>query len=299
MTMLPASARPGITGLDHIGLYVQSLDDSAEQFARLGFLLTPLSQHSSAEAGTGEVILRGTANRCAMLADGYIELVGIVDPARDLRDVANGLKRYEGMHIMAYGVDDPSQAMTHMRRNGFTPRLGDLRRHVDTPEGQRTARFTQVRVPRDEMPDGLVMCLRQETPELLWQPRYLTHPNGAIALEAVVLAVENIAETASRYKRYFGTRPTPIPGGLRFQLPQGSLQLLEPSAIAREFNQIAPPLLPFPAAAIVSVASLAKTESLLVSNRVEYEKRRDALHIPPRSAGNMGLIFKAKTNGHD
>lgn len=84
----PMGAAPA--GLDHVGLYAHDMDAAAAMYQRLGFTLTPLSQHSGTHAVTREVVKAGIANRCAMLGHGYIELVAVVDPALDLRGIPIG-----------------------------------------------------------------------------------------------------------------------------------------------------------------------------------------------------------------
>ncbi|WP_055327913.1 VOC family protein, partial [Bordetella pertussis] len=198
----PMGAAPA--GLDHVGLYAHDMDAAAAMYQRLGFTLTPLSQHSGTHAVTREVVKAGIANRCAMLGHGYIELVAVVDPALDLRGIPEGLARYAGMHIVAFDTPDPGQRIAALREAGFAAEPGVLQRYIDTADGPRLARFSQVRTPRQAMPEGLILTLRHETPELLWQARYMDHPNGARALAAAIVAVEDVDAAAARYARYLG-----------------------------------------------------------------------------------------------
>lgn len=280
------------TGLDHVGIYAHSMDDITAQFERLGFLLTPLSQHATTDPATGITTRLGTANRCAMLGRGYIELLAIVDANLDPRDLASGLARYAGLHIMAFGTDEPARSVASMRAGGFDAGLGDLRRSVDTPTGRQLARFTQVRVPRAQMPEGLLLTLLHHTPEVLWQPRYLAHPNGATALDALALVVRSPDEIAPRYERYLGTAAARIEGGLRFALPHGSLLILEPDAFSAQFGGATPPLLPFPGGLVVSVNDLGHTRAWLDRSGVAWQQSPDGLHVAAEDAGNAALIFR-------
>lgn len=172
------SAGPDPVGLDHVGLYAHDMGAAAALYERLGFQLTPLSQHSGTHAVTREVVKAGIANRCAMLGHGYIELVAVVDPALDLRGIPDGLARYAGMHIIAFDTAQPEQRIAALREAGFAAEPGVLQRYIGTPQGPKLARFSQVRTSRDAMPEGLILTLRHETPELLWQERYLSHPTA-------------------------------------------------------------------------------------------------------------------------
>ena len=58
------------------------------------------------------------------------------------------------------------------------------------------ARFQVLRVPSDTMPEGRIQFVQQRTPELLWQRRWLDHPNRAFALAAVLICVADPREAA-------------------------------------------------------------------------------------------------------
>ena len=66
--MIVASA---ITGIDHTLVGVRDLEAARVAWEKIGFRLTPRGRH----------IGWGTGNYCIMLEQGYIELLGIVDPA--------------------------------------------------------------------------------------------------------------------------------------------------------------------------------------------------------------------------
>ena len=60
----------GITGIDHTLVGVRDLESARAAWSRLGFTVTP----------RGRPIGWGTGNYCVMLEEGYVELLGIVDP---------------------------------------------------------------------------------------------------------------------------------------------------------------------------------------------------------------------------
>ena len=75
--------------------------------------------------------------------------------------------------------------------------------------------------------------MRHLTPEVLWQERFLRHANNAVALEEVVLAVADPAETAARFSRLVGCVVIPDPaGGFALDLARGRVRLLPPDADA-------------------------------------------------------------------
>ena len=73
---LPA---PGETFLDHIAHFVPAMEPAAAAFERCGFRLTPFTVQTNREGGA--TVASGTGNRCAMLRNGYVEiLVATSDP---------------------------------------------------------------------------------------------------------------------------------------------------------------------------------------------------------------------------
>ena len=65
---------PGEIFLDHVGWYVPDIDQAGAAFERLGFTLTPFTPHTH-ESASGERTRSGTANRCAMIELGYLEIL--------------------------------------------------------------------------------------------------------------------------------------------------------------------------------------------------------------------------------
>ena len=80
--------------LDHAGVAGHDLDSLAAAYERLGFTLTPRARHSGRRKPDGPVEPFGTANRCIMLRQGYLELIAIVDP----NCYGNGLERFLARH---------------------------------------------------------------------------------------------------------------------------------------------------------------------------------------------------------
>ncbi len=52
------------------------------------------------------------------------------------------------------------------------------------------------------MAEGRIQLLTHHTECAVWQPRWLTHPNGAKALLDVLVAVADVDEAAARYSRF-------------------------------------------------------------------------------------------------
>lgn len=278
-------------GLDHVGLFSAALEMISAQYEQLGFCLTPQSQHANSPGPGLPAVMRGTANRCAMLKQGYIELLAVVDPDLDGLGVPDALARYAGMHILAFQTQDPEHTQTRLQAAGFSAAVAHLQRSVNTPDGSGLARFTQLRTPPEAMPEGRVFILRHETPELVWQPAYLSHPNTAVALAEIIVAVDDLAQAGQRYARYFDCPAETAAGKASYVLRQGTFTLMLASALEQAFPQVTIPTLPFPAVLVIDVLSLETAAQVLISNNVPFERGAGQLVVAAEFAGGAIMVF--------
>lgn len=223
------------TGLDHVGVAVPDLDAAAAEWSALGFAVQPLLPHMHAGAPTG------TGNRNIMLGAGYIELLATIDPAKPSATIARFLARHAGIHVLTLATDDDAAAEVRLRRAGFTA-AAISRSSRPAPPADGEAAFA--RIPLAEA-DPRLQLLRHLTPELVWQPPFLGHPNRAGALEEVIVAADPPAGFAARLSRAAGRPVVPDPeGGLALRLPQGTVRVLPPEAALRLLPGAALPALP-------------------------------------------------------
>lgn len=285
-------ACPTTIGLDHVGLFASALDTISSQYELLGFCLTPQSQHASPPAPGQSAVTRGTANRCAMLKHGYIELLAVVDPKLDGLGVPEALARYAGMHILAFQTENPDAEQARLQAAGMSATQAYLQRSIDTPDGAGLAQFTQVRTPPEAMPEGRIFMLQHHTRDLVWQPSYLSHSNTAVALLDIVVAVADLAEAQQRYSRYFDCEADTAEGKAVYTLAAGSFTLMEPDALKQDYPEASIPTLPFPAALVVGVLNLEATAQVLMSNKLPFACRAEQLVVAPQFAGGVVLIFR-------
>ncbi len=280
------------SGLDHIAVVAQDFAALTRAYERLGFTLTPLSRHAGRLDADGRPTAGGTGNRCAMLPRGYLELLGILDPRADTRGLPELLARHAGLHIVAFVSDQPDADARRLAADGFTSSFAVLERDVALGGRTQVARFTQVRVPDAQMPEARIFGLRHETRDLVWLPGFLDHPNGALALDGVTVAVADLPAAAARYARFIGAAPDIDGVTARFAMPAGTLTLATPEAAAR----CAPGLALHPAgqalAFTITVRDLDHTARLLRGNAVAFAMHDDDLVVDPRHAGHAGCIFR-------
>ncbi len=256
--------------LDHVGVAARDLPPLLAQYQRLGFDLSPLAQQSGRRTPDGQVELFGSGNRCAFFRHGYVELIGILDPALYPNAVDQFVARYAGLHIAAFAMADEQANLARLRAGGLAiPGVAYLERPVEA--GGPIARFA--RLPFPDAPEGRVQLIRHLTPDLVWQPRWMQHANKVEALESLVLVSAKPAETAARFSRLTGLPVEPDPaGGFVLALP-GQAEAAGPEAPVLRTSD-------GNAAARAVLAGLAVREL-----------PGGALLVPPELAGGAALMF--------
>ena len=141
------------------------------------------------------LIATGTGNITAMFACGYMEVLFKTSDSPLVREFDAALARRAGVHIVAFSVADAAAARGRLASTGFPVRdLVRMQRPVNTESGPDTAAFTIARVEASTMPEGRIQILTHHTEHTVWQPRWLSHPNGVCELIDVVIAVGDVEE---------------------------------------------------------------------------------------------------------
>lgn len=277
--------------LDHVGLCTDQPEALWAAYERLGFTLTPVARQSGPRAPGGPVERLGTGNRCAMLRQGYVELLGILDPALFDNNIGRFIARYRGLHILAFGVEDAEAELPRLRASGLEIRgVAPLQRPVDdsAPDGP-LARFSRLPVP--DAPEGRLQLIQHHTPALLWQEQWMRHPNRAVALEAAILASPTPAETAARLARLTGAVLEPDPaGGFALPLPQGRVRILPAEALEAVLPGVVAPTLPFIAGYVLRTEDSAATAARILEG-LDTRPAPEGLMVPPALAGGAALVF--------
>ena len=145
--------------IDHAVIAVRDLDAAATAFTALGFTLTPRGHHSI-----------GSQNHCIMLGSTYIELL-VAPVAHPWLDY---YRRFgEGLASIALSTSDADATYELLKGKGARPPM-DLSRPVDGG----IARFRLVQI---ENAPQVFIC-QHLTRNLVWQPQWQTHANGAAEL---------------------------------------------------------------------------------------------------------------------
>jgi len=273
-TNIPEKQVPGPDEifLDHLGWFVPDIDHASLLFDKLGFLLTPYTVHVN-EQPDGSRVPSGTANRCAMIQRGYLEVLTRVSDVESAitQQMDAGLVRYTGLHLIAFTVSDTANFTNTLRQSGFNPDPPvALRRPMKLDDGsEENAEFSVVRLSSSAMAEGRVQVLSQDTPEIVWQPSLTCFENSAELLSGVLIVSADPVEAATRYQNFTGRQYQRWSPGYRIVLDRGELIFCNPFDAAQLLPEIDIPSLPFIAA--VSIRS----------NDIERTRRfMDDAHIP-------------------
>jgi hypothetical protein len=259
--------------LDHVGHFVADPEAASQALARAGFAPTPISVHVNPDPAGGPARATGTGNVTAMLDRGYLEVLFKTADTALAREFDSSIKRYRGLHLAAFAVADAVAMHGRLARSGFRMQpLVAMERPVDTAEGKDVAAFSIVRLAPGEMPEGRIQALTHRTAHTVWQPRWLSHKNGARALLDVVIAEADPDEAAARFRRFLDREPQASPFGPAFALDRGGVQLVAADALARLFPKLAIPDLPFMAAYAIAVDSLDRVVACLQAGDLIFER---------------------------
>src|SRR5258708_14958902 len=113
-----------------------------------------------------------------------------------------------------------------------------MQRPVDVEGQPATAAVTIARLETVEMPEGRIQILTHRTEAVVWQPRWLTHPNGALALTRILIAVADVAEAGQRFGRFTGPAPAETPFRQTIKLHPGRVDLLPSHVVAHLLPEV-------------------------------------------------------------
>ncbi len=274
--------------LDHLGAIVRDLGAGAARWEKLGFLLSPVSRQRGKMPGRDEDGPWATANRCAILQRGYLELIGVVEPAL-YNPWTKFLDRFEGLHLLALRVPDADAAFAELsRRTGTLNAPVQRARNLDVDGVEKTMRFRNIFSRDEAYPEGRYIVLEHQTPEYLWQPRYQTHPNGAIALEAALVCAEDVPAQRKRLETLVGAPALEGTDGVQRFAPAGGgrIELHGAEAFAARYGW-KPPALPAFAGVEVRFADRERAAAHMEDNGIPVQRGEEWLVAPAHTNGFM------------
>jgi hypothetical protein len=277
---------PGEVFLDHTAFFVPEMDVAAAILETCGFRLTPFTVQANREGD--KTVPSGTGNRCAMLGEGYIELLTATSDTPLATQLRERIADHAGIHLAALSTADAAAEHRRLGASGFPilP-LVDMRR----PVGEDFARFSIARIAHGTMPEGRAQFLTHHTERLVWLPDMLDHPNGAEALDGLWIAADDPAEVAVRYARFTGRAAMPNGPLATIDLDRGRLVVMTPEFLSQTYGIEPAGNLPCFVAASVRVSSLAAVKKLLDASELRHRFRHRSLVVDLPGALGDALIF--------
>jgi glyoxalase-like protein len=287
--------------LDHVAHFVRDAQAASRGLARAGFAPTSLSVQTNPDPGGGPPLPTGTGNVTAMLARGYVEALFKTADTPLAHEFETAITRHEGIHLVAFAVADAATAHRRLADRGFQVRpLAEMQRPVDAGGKPGTAAFTVARLETGEMPEGRMQILTHRTEDMVWQPRWLDHPNGALGLSCVTIAVADVGEAVARFARFTGRAARLSRFGRAIDLDRGCLHVVSAEGFAQMAPQIPIPSLPFIGAYGIAVRSCATVETLLHRNGLAAHRQDRILVVPfPHELGHGAWLFADNASATD
>lgn len=268
----PCAAAPAPT-LDHLGCIAEDFDAAAAAWERLGFRLCPRSPQRGAVPGREGMHPWATSNRCALFRRGYLELIGITWPGA-FNPWAPFMERGPGLHILALRCDDAD--VTHAALAPGAPFLQppvQREREVEVGGQLRLMRFRNIFSRDAECPEGRWILIEHQTPDYLWQPRYLDHENGAVALLSATFVADD---------------PQPLAGRIRSVGSPAGVEVVETAAF-EALHGYRPSRQPGLHALTVGVLDLGHATALLAARGVPFRTVDGVAWVGPAHAGGFSL----------
>ncbi|WP_221350373.1 VOC family protein [Streptomyces beigongshangae] len=286
-----------IQGIHHTGVLTRDLDGLERAYASFGFTLSPRSRHLLA-GRPGEAPVPGcTANRCALFGGSYIELLGIVEEsAPDPWHTKAMADEYEGFRLINLDTGDAEATHRSLAGAGLrTSGVLDLERDVDTEEGPRTVRARAVHLEPRSTPEGYVGIAQHLTRRYVHQPRYLSHPNGARGLGAVLIVAADSEFDAitNRYTRILQVAPRREGPLTTLYAAAARLQFVRASDAEEVLPGEPVPASSYLAAMTILVDDVDDARKIVESNGTMTRPAGDGFFISARHAYGAGLFFTA------
>lgn len=277
-----------LTGIDHTLVGVRDLEAARALWQELGFTVSPRGRH----------IGWGTANYCVMLEAGYIELLGIVDPAQFTNNLDKVLESREGMFALAFASDDADRLAAELAAIGLHPDgPKSLKRLLELPEGDVLPEFKLVHLPPAETPEVRAFICQHLTPALIRRPEWLSHANGARRLEAVTIVTDHPVDAGFGYVPLFGEATLRAGDGEVDVVTQaGLLRFATPRWLGRRYGgagEIPAVARPWPAAMTIAVDDLDRAAGMLARRGVPFHAGEANLVLPVAATGGTILELVA------
>ena len=162
----------------------------------------PPTKSSVSATPRGRHVGWGTANYCLMFDQDYLEILGIVDPDAFTNDLNTFLETREGLLAVVLSTADAAATRAYWMEAGLEPaEVKDLSRLLE-PDVE--LRFQNVTLDNETTADVPMFACSHLTPELMRQPGWTEHPNGAVGIKTLTAVTNEPAAVMEKMGSIFG-----------------------------------------------------------------------------------------------
>lgn len=288
--------------IDHVGIVGRQIGEMIAAFEKLGFYSL-----GATSLDIGESDGRAPSqNTHFVFGRGYIELIA----SQGEDHLAQYVARHEGLNIMAMASEEAEASRRALDGLGLQPGEVHLSsRHAAHGERVGTAKFNWFGFDEASFPEGLVCVTEHLTPELIYQPKRLVQPNGAVALTEVFMLVgdegdgaagslpsETVSDAAARYSQLSYDNCVVNRSG-RKQTWCNKLTLVDRTGAERRFPHLETAVQDGFLGIAIAVKSVAHVKGLLDAANVPFEPYESNAHkgkgiwVQPEHAAGSVIVF--------
>ena len=291
MPATPSSPR----GLDHLVIGVRDLDAAWRFYEKLGFRVGTRNRHPW-----------GTENRIIQFPGSFLELVTIADEAAIpphgersfsfgafVRDALAG--QGEGLSMLVLESTSAKADAAAFKAAG----IGDFEpfffeRKGERPDGTIVRVAFELAFAADSRaPEcGFFVCQQLE-PQNFWNPEFQQHPNGATALDSVVIVAEEPALHRDFLTAFSGGAEV-LEGNEDYvlALPRGRIDVLDPEA-AQGAYQVEPDTTPARFLGFcVAVPDLDAVAERLTAAEIPFVQNEERVFVQAEDAMGCMIAFE-------
>jgi catechol 2,3-dioxygenase-like lactoylglutathione lyase family enzyme len=274
-----------VEGVDHVVIAVRSLQAAARRYRSLGFRLSPEGRHPTL----------GSTNHTFVFHSGsYGELLAVERPGTFTAYYQAFAESNEGLAGLALRTPDAGSAHASLALAGFAPEpVLEFARPVELPQGMREARFSVIQLPLDRLAGGRVFLCRHHTPELVWLPDMLDHPNGVLGIQSITLLALEPQLAADGYARLVGRPAASEDDSVAVSLGGTRLEVMTPQTFLARYDRdpVAEAGQPRFGAITLQTADLDRAAAILTVHGIRFAQIDGTLQVASPDALGVRLIL--------
>ncbi len=284
-------------GLDHVVWEARDLEAARDQFARLGFTLTPSAEHPF-----------GTGNSLAQFDRSFIELLSVVEEENILpfrpgffsfsAFAQDFLRAREGLSMIVVSSNDAQSDNACWAEQGLeTFEVFDFARKARQPDGVEVEVAFSLAFALDPALPGMAFFVcQQHAPQHFWKPDYQVHKNGVTGMSAITIVSDDPAMSEGFLRRFLYDGTVALEADrLIAKSDDGRIEVITPDAAAKRFHADCLPQGlegPYVAAITLTVPDISVAEATLRETGQRVHAELERIVLPAADLFGCALVFE-------